>query len=178
MPRGAREKSADHPRRLQTRHHPRVPTGQGAERRLWAPDYWQLHSSGQECGSSTSISFIPVSKPVTWGDADKGWARFTAIGTRIQDQDLVLEENQVEIWSEVQPMDKHPGEAKVPLGHQCLARSPRPTPCPGRRQSCPWSPSRIGLNWPGAAVVQCLRSVSGTGGRTAVCWCPPGKDED
>lgn len=77
--------------------------GRGAQTRLLgAPDCWQLRSGAQRCGSSRSARFIRVSMPVIWGERrTRTKQHFTATGTRIQDQDLVLAENQAEIWSKV-----------------------------------------------------------------------------
>lgn len=75
----------------------------------------------------------PTQTPTHLG-REGGRARqlFKAIETKIQNQDLILAESQVEISSQPSQMDKHTQDTET-WEINVWAQSPRPSSCPGKR---------------------------------------------
>lgn len=83
-----------------------------------------------------------VSIPSNWGERlTRTKQHFIAAGSRMQDQDLGLAENQAEISSETQSNGQASWNTKVWLRAQGHINALR-------EAWSPWTPSRIGPNWP------------------------------
>lgn len=87
-------------------------------------------------GQRSWIDISPQATGVGGGGSEgrRGWQGPSSVSWP-WNQDAVLAENQVEIWSEAQSNGQTSilRRPRVPLRHGGLACSPRPTPCPGRR---------------------------------------------